>query len=79
MTESTSRDVGMNTEWDPGAGLEAQATRIAELEGELLQVKKCLFHLENIAIMTEWSLSTPASRPIHMLQVSWPRSGLFTI
>ena len=49
VTVSTSRDMGMNTEWDPRADFEAQATRIAELEGELLQIKKCLFRLENIA------------------------------
>ena len=38
----------VNTEWDPRADLKAQATRIATLEGELLQVNKRLFRLENI-------------------------------
>ena len=47
------RDIGVNTEWDPLADLEAQATRINTLEGELLQLSKCsemsTFRLKNIA------------------------------
>ena len=60
VTTSTSHDVGMNTEWDPGAGLEAQATRRAELEGELLQVRKCLFRLENIDRMVSFYTGFPS-------------------
>ena len=50
-TMSNRRDIGVNTEWDFFAGLEAQATRIHTLEGELLQVKmqKHTFRLKNIA------------------------------
>lgn len=41
-TASNHRDIGVNTEWDVCADLEVQAIRIDTLEGELLQVKKCL-------------------------------------